>query len=637
MIQLQPSFKFSTTALLLFLLFLTLFPTSKATPTYIPILCPNITTYSPNSIYQSNLEALLTALSSASAVDEFSNFTAGNNPPDASYGLFLCRGDLSSTSCHDCVSTATTQVLQLCPISKWATIWYDECMLRYSDTSIFATMDITYNVMLPGEKNVTEQPGRFNESLYELMGELETQVASLETQLGSSKKFASEEVKVTENQTLYGLLQCTPDISSVDCGRCLTEAISILRFRWDGKQGGRILYTSCNVRYETYPFYSLYAAAPPPLLSTPPPPLSPQPRLLSPQPSLPSPQPPLQPLPSGKGGILWRVLVGVIVPIGVIGFCFLCSKTKKKYYISKPHASRDELTTLQSLQYDLSTVRAATNNFSDDNKIGMGGFGPVYKGTLLNGEEVAVKRLSKNSRQDSQEQEKLDWPQRYKIIQGIAHGMLYLHEYSSLRIIHRDLKAGNILLDGNMNAKISDFGMARIFDVDQTRAITSRVVGTYGYISPEYAMHGQFSVKSDVFSFGVLLLEVISGKKTNSFYKPDCVENLLTYAWKLWNDGTPLELMDQALEGSYSRNDVHRCIHIGLLCVQHNPDARPSMAKVVRMLNRYSSMSLPQQPAFFAQSRTTSRTLQGLEPDRPIDRPIPLPVNEDSVVELDHR
>ncbi|KAI8525231.1 hypothetical protein RHMOL_Rhmol13G0213800 [Rhododendron molle] len=190
-----------------------------------------------------------------------------------------------------------------------------------------------------------------------------------------------------------------------------------------------------------------------------------------------------------------------------------------------PTSGKDAITTLQSLQYDLSTIRAVTNNFSDDNKI------------------------------DSQEQEKLDWPQRYKVIQGIAQGMLYLHEYSRLRIIHRDLKSGNILLDGDMNAKISDFGMSRIFGVDQTQAVTSRVVGTYGYISPEYAMHGQFSVKSDVFSSSVVLLEIISGKKTNSFYNPDCVENLLSYAWKLWKDGTPLDSIDPALEGSYSRNE----------------------------------------------------------------------------------
>ncbi|CAL5344689.1 unnamed protein product [Camellia sinensis] len=274
----------------------------------------------------------------------------------------------------------------------------------------------------------------------------------------------------------------------------------------------------------------------------------------------------------GSGGISTQVLIAIIVPIGasvllfIVGFCFITWRSKKKYDAIAEDTTGNDITTVESFLYSLGIVQAATNNFSTENKIGEGGFGLVYKGTLSNGQEAAVKRLSRTSGQDPLEQETLNWVKRYKIIGGIARGMLYLHEDSQLRIIHCDLKASNVLLDGDMNAKISDFGMAKIFAVDQTQGNRSQVVRTYGYMSPEYAMHGQFFVKSDVFSFGVLVLKIISGKKNNTFYESGSVEDLLSSAWKLWMEERPLDLMDSTLEGSYSRSEVIRCIHIGLLC-----------------------------------------------------------------------
>ncbi|KAK3441366.1 hypothetical protein EUGRSUZ_B01368 [Eucalyptus grandis] len=333
--------------------------------------------------------------------------------------------------------------------------------------------------------------------------------------------------------------------------------------------------------------------------------------------------------------------------------------TDKRGEMSFGNAWKDQLKQNDASQFKLfsfSSLLLATNNFDATNKLGQGGFGPVYKGMLNDGKEIAVKRLSSSSGQgmeefeneivlisklqhrnlvrlmgccvegeekilvyeylsnksldfflfDSKRKAELNWDTRFCIIQGIASGLLYLHRDSYLRVIHRDLKASNILLDEKMNPKISDFGLARIFEGTQVLLNTHKVAGTLGYMSPEYIMGGIFSEKSDVYSFGVLLLEIVAGKKNTSLYYRGQHFNLLSYAWQLWSEDRGPDLRDEAIVNTCPPSEAMRCIQVGLLCVQDQMTDRPNMLSVVRMLSGESDLPQPRPPTFTFQTGNPS-------------------------------
>ncbi|XP_016648143.1 PREDICTED: putative receptor-like protein kinase At4g00960 [Prunus mume] len=547
----------------------------------------------------------------------------------------LFRGDLSQDSCQACLNKSTDILLRNCSTQKEAIIWAEDCMVRYSYNLIFGIKQEDPLEYVPSP-NPPKNPQNFEPVLTPLLGILRDRDSS-----GNSlQKFAAGHAPVPGDETIYALAQCTPDMDKKNCSNCLNKTILDIPTCCRGRNGGRVLKPSCNLRYENYSFFESRAGS---LVDISPP-----------VPPAPAPEEAKKKSNTKQTVIIIVVVLVVFVTI-VSSICFFFRVRKRRVKLEQDENSED-VSLVESLQYDFETIRSATDDFSDANKLGQGGFGAVYKGELANGRYIAVKRLSKNSAQGDREfktevtlvaqlqhrnlvrllgfclkkgeriliyeyvpntslnhfifdptgHAHLDWETRYKIIGGIARGLLYLHEDSRLRIIHRDLKPSNILLDEDMNPKIADFGMARLFMMDQTQGDTKTIVGTYGYMAPEYVIYGRFSVKSDVFSFGVLVLEILSGKRISSFRNRENEEDLLSYAWRNWRNDTVANITDPKLTTGLGI-EMMRCIHIALLCVQENVASSPSLASVVSMLNSHSvTLSLPSRPAYYLQYNSGS-------------------------------
>ncbi|XP_076926139.1 putative LRR receptor-like serine/threonine-protein kinase At1g07650 [Bidens hawaiensis] len=334
----------------------------------------------------------------------------------------------------------------------------------------------------------------------------------------------------------------------------------------------------------------------------------------------------------------------VVAAAGGLFFVFLIIFIlwRKGYIMGKNAADRElKGLDLQTGIFTLRQIKAATNNFDPVNKLGEGGFGAVYKGRLLDGTIIAVKQLSSKSKQGTREfvneigmisalqhpnlvrlygccvegnqlsliyeymenncvsraifgrdkvsKAKLTWPVRLKICIGIARGLLYLHEESQLKIVHRDIKTSNVLLDKNLNAKISDFGLAKLNDDGNTH-ISTRIAGTLGYMAPEYAMRGYLTPKADVYSFGIVALEIVSGKSNTNYRPKEDFVYLLDWAYVLQERGSLLDLVDPDLGSEYSSEEAMTVLNVALLCTNASPTLRPTMSQALNMLEGRSSV-----------------------------------------------
>ncbi|KAF8090843.1 hypothetical protein N665_0463s0002 [Sinapis alba] len=519
-----------------------------------------------NSQFSNNLKSLVSSIPSLqSNTYNFYNLSVGIKEGVEAIGI--CNRVLTRVDCLNCIYQAAVNLTTIdCPQRREAYIRATKCMFRYSDKPIFGKLETSPVLELDNLNNATT-----GESI-RLQGELLNGLRQRAAAGGSMRKYAQGNItELLPSRTFFAVVQCTPDLSEKDCNDCLNYGF---RNATKGRSGIRWFCPSCNFQLESnLRFFGLESHYEHDL------PLAP-----------PEPRPEIGPEPGEDKLNIILIAVGSVVGLAImVAYLYFLLTRKKRKGKQGKHVQDDKIKDAQLLQLDFETIRVATNNFSPGNQLGEGGFGAVYKGVLDSGEEVAVKRLSLESGQgdhefinevslvaklqhrnlvrllgfcldgqerlliyeffkntsldnyifDSNRRTILEWETRYQIIVGVARGLLYLHEDSRFKIVHRDVKASNVLLDDAMYPKIADFGMAKLFDTDQPSqtGFTNRVAGTYGYMAPEYAMNGQFSVKTDVYSFGVLVLEIITGKKNN--WSPGEGSSLFlpSYVWKSWREG----------------------------------------------------------------------------------------------------
>ncbi|XP_038704813.1 cysteine-rich receptor-like protein kinase 2 isoform X1 [Tripterygium wilfordii] len=541
--------------------------------------------------------------------------TNAQDAPNGHYGFIQCYGDLNTADCISCFAQARSLSSQCYPFTT-GRVYLDGCYLRSDNYSFFQEYQTSDDAVVCD--NTTRMGSNFEASARQA-------VMRAEADAPNNGGYARVDLAAAGNDYAYVLAECWKTLNDSSCKACLENATAGIGgcLPWSE---GRVLNAGCFMRYSNRDFFNS--------------------------------------IPASKRSKVKIIIIAVSVSVsllllvvGVIVGVYI----RKRRYIQKKRRGYDARKLVKTLHnkkldFKYSTLEKATGYFDNVNKLGQGGFGTVYKGLLPDGREIAVKRLFLNNRQrasefynevniisgvehknlvkllgcscsgpesllvyeflpnksldnfifDSLKGKELDWGKRYKIIIGTAEGLVYLHENSKIRIIHRDIKASNILLDSRLHAKIADFGLARTFQEDKSH-ISTAIAGTLGYMAPEYVTHGKLTEKADVYSFGVLLLEMVTGRQNNrSNFSEDTESTLITEVWKHFQAGTVEELYDPNLKlQNYHDGNVKiqilRVVHIALLCTQENPLLRLTMSKALQMLITEEILPAPTSPPFMSE------------------------------------
>ncbi|XP_023545817.1 cysteine-rich receptor-like protein kinase 2 [Cucurbita pepo subsp. pepo] len=575
------------------------------------ILCSTVLEHNTTA-FVPNFVGTMQAISDQMRTGGFGVARVGKGP-DANYGLAQCYGDLSLMDCVLCYAEARTVLPQCFPFNG-GRIFLDGCFMRAENYSFYEEFSGPLDRAVCGNNSITN-------SVY---GQSTRQAVARAVETAPNNGgYARIQVALpgTPNASVYLLAQCWRNLNRSSCTSCLQNAsASILKCL--PRSEARALNTGCFMRYSNVDFLNAEAQA------------------------------------TRSRGTIVAIVVSLVssVAVLVVGVLIGIYIWNNRYVNNKRRGSNDvnkmaKTLNNSSLNFKYSTLEKATGSFAEANKLGQGGFGTVYKGVLSDGREIAVKRLFFNNKHraadfynevniissvehknlvrllgcscsgpesllvyeflanrsldrfifDGERGKSLNWEKRFEIIVGTVEGLAYLHENSKNKIIHRDIKASNILLDSRLRAKIADFGLARSFEEDVSH-ISTAIAGTLGYLAPEYLAHGQLTEKADVYSFGVVLLETVTGRQNSRSKASDYLESIVLIAWKHFQAGTMERIYDPNLmvEGDGSmKEEILRVVQIGLLCTQESASLRPTMSKVLQMLmKKEEKLPAPTNPPF---------------------------------------